>query len=137
MGGGRLPAFAQPASKCISARESPPPDTATAPGHIFWESGPCAASRSIAAAKSASSLLAAGGFARAGRFREGRGGRFGITGLERAKCGAASAGLAFGQKRLAKPQHTVGTAGTGGIFFDLFGEGADGGGIVALDIGDL
>src|ERR1700709_726024 len=33
MGGARRVAFAQRAKRCISATESPPPETATAPGH--------------------------------------------------------------------------------------------------------
>src|SRR5580692_11069465 len=64
-GSGREALRAQSASRSMSALESPPPETATAPG----QGAPCASVRAIAAAKSAARLaslisaLAATGFA--------------------------------------------------------------------------
>src|SRR5579872_5877827 len=133
-------AFAHSARRCIKARESPPPDSATAPGH--GAPSPCMASAKARLRPPgffcwALDSLTAGCFARAGCRGERGGGRFGVFGLERGKSGASSAGLPLGDQRLAQLQHTVRTAVAVRIFLDLLGKGAGGTGVVVLNIGNI
>src|SRR5450432_3656485 len=101
MGGGSLRAVAKPASRCISARESPPPDTATAM---------CPPSCIQAVAKESSRLFCAGGLAQAGGRGERRVRGVRVFRLEETKRGAAFRFLAQRQERLGELEHSVGRA---------------------------
>ena len=101
-------AFSSPsrASRCISAMESPPPETATAPG----QGAPAAMSPSIAAAKCASRDSAADGFAGVRALAEDGGRSVRIFRRERGKSGATFLLLAGGDQRLAELEHAIGRA---------------------------
>src|SRR5262249_15513458 len=133
-GGSRPVSSAQRARRCINAMESPPPETATMPGH-----GAPAARRSSIAAKNAASraCFAAVRLARVGPLVED-----GFAGLrifcpERGKGGATFGFLARRDQRLAKLEHGIGRARRVGIFLDDFRETACGVGVILLHIRDV
>src|SRR5262245_58267099 len=101
MGAGRFAPRACAARRCIKARESLPPDTATTNGPSCF---------ATIAAKRCSSLLAAGGFAEAGRLGEGLRVCLRIFGLDEAKRGAAFRFLSHAHEGLGELEHSVGRA---------------------------
>src|ERR1700761_9318939 len=101
MGGSSRFALAKLASRCIRAKESPPPETATTMGP---------SSGFMAAAKSSASLLAAGRLAETDGGGEGLRRGVGVFLLDEAKRGAAFRFLAHAHEGLCQLQHSVGRA---------------------------
>src|SRR5689334_9255469 len=125
--------FAHAARRCMSATESPPPETATAPG----QGAPVATIASMASMKRVSRGSAADGFARLAALREDSGCRVWVFCRERGKSGATFLFLARRDQRLAKLQHAIGRPAGGGIFLDHLCEGARCAWIIPLHIGDV
>src|SRR6185312_9709525 len=115
--------LAQAASRCISANESAPPDTATAPGH---GAGAIARANSVA-----------GSFALARRLARDLLGSVRVFAGERAKGHAAFFDLTHRDQRLAELEHASGTARACRVLLHLLGEGVRGIGVVLLHEGDV
>src|SRR6185437_2263514 len=130
LGAGSFRAPGQTARRCISATESPPPETATAPGHRLPSPAMDVAKRAASAASAAG-----GRFAIALRRGEDRVGGLRVFGFDRAKGGATFLLLSHRDQRLAELEHRVRGAAALRIFLDLLGEGARGTCIILLHIG--
>src|SRR6266702_7199940 len=96
-------------SRCISAMDSPPPDTAMAHGGGAWSAMACANAASSPPA-TGEDLLAAGRLAEARRAGEGLRRRAGIFRLDETKRGAAFRFLAHRHEGLGQLEHSVGRA---------------------------
>src|ERR1700761_125949 len=101
-GAGHFLARANAASRCISARESPPPDTATAQCEAAGASWAAIASANFSAS------LFAGGFAEVGRLAEDLRAGVRIFRLDEAKRGAAFGFLTHRHERLGELEHSLG-----------------------------
>src|SRR5690242_10996716 len=134
----------------MRARESPPPDTATAAGQggpssantaAKWLSksadlpagARCAATASLPGLR----LFTASAFARFGRAGDDRLGGVRVFRREGGKSGTTFLFLTHRDQRLCQLQHTIRRPGALRIFLDLLREGAGRRDVILLHIGDI